>query len=415
VLLANLVGKSGARGTDVQALVLCPTRELADQVAAELRRLARAEENLKILVLCGGSAMRAQLESLRHGAHIVVGTPGRVLDHLGRGTLRLDTLRTLVLDEADRMLDMGFHADMEKVAEACPSARQTLLFSATYPPQIVELGRRFLREPREVRLFEMHAPTKIRQYFHQISEHERFEAVVRLLAEHRPERTLAFCNTRQSCRDLLAHLERRGLVALALHGELEQIERDQVLIQFANKSCSVLVATDVAARGLDIAELEAVINVELSPDPEQHLHRIGRTGRVEAEGLALSLASARESTKIGRIEEAAGHPLEWRELRPLARDARLALVPPMVTLQLQGGRKEKLRAGDVLGALTGEAGLRADDVGKITVNEYSTYVAVTRTRARTALEALTHGKVKGRTVKVRLLAPGALPGREHPR
>ena len=405
VLLANLVGKSGQRGTDVQALVLCPTRELADQVAAELRRLARAEENLKILVLCGGSAMRAQLESLRHGAQIVVGTPGRVLDHLGRGTLRLDTLRTLVLDEADRMLDMGFHADMEKVAEACPSARQTLLFSATYPPQIVELGRRFLREPREVRLLETHAPTKIRQYFHQIAEHERYEAVVRLLAEHRPERTLAFCNTRQSCRDLLEHLQARGLVALALHGELEQVERDQVLIQFANRSCSVLVATDVAARGLDIAELEAVINVELSPDPEQHLHRIGRTGRVEAEGLALSLASARESTKIGRIEEAAGHALEWRELRPLARDARLALVPPMVTLQLQGGRKEKLRAGDVLGALTGEAGLRADEVGKITVNEYSTYVAVARARARTALEALTHGKVKGRSVKVRLLAP----------
>ena len=405
VLLANLVGKRELPGPDVQALVLCPTRELADQVAAEIRRLARAEENLKVLVLCGGSAMRAQLDSLRHGAQVVVGTPGRVLDHLARGTLRLDALRTLVLDEADRMLDMGFHADMVKVASACPTARQTLLFSATYPPGIAELARQFLREPREVKLLEQHAPTKIRQYFHQVSEHERAEAVVRLLAEHRPERSLAFCNTRQSCRDVLAHLQGRGFVALALHGELEQVERDQVLVQFTNRSCSVLVATDVAARGLDIAELEAVINVELPPDPEQHIHRIGRTGRVDAEGLALSLASARDATKLGRIEAAAGHALEWRELVPLARDARITLVPPMITLQLQGGRKEKLRAGDVLGALTGAAGLSADQVGKITVNEYSTYVAVARTSARAALEALTHGKVKGRTVKVRLLAP----------
>ncbi|HTF89227.1 MAG TPA: ATP-dependent RNA helicase DbpA [Planctomycetota bacterium] len=398
VLLSNL--KPGSRG--VQALVLCPTRELADQVSTEIRRLARAEENIRVLTLCGGTPTRPQVASLERGAHVVVGTPGRVLDHLARGSLKLDALNTLVLDEADRMLDMGFFNDIASIAGACPAARQTMLFSATYPDGIAQLSQRFLRSPQEVQLLEQHAPTKIRQVFYRVSERERLEAVTLLLEHYRPVSTLAFCNTRQQCRDLLALLQARGFVALALHGELDQIERDQVLIQFANRSCSVLVATDIAARGLDIAQLEAVINVDVTPEPEVHIHRIGRTGRVDEVGWALSLASKRDQEYVSRIEAAQG-VVEWQELSTLRARSREPLVPPMATLQILGGRKEKMRAGDVLGALTASAGFSAAQIGKINVNEFSTYVAVERGIAALALSKLSAGKVKGRNVKVRIL------------
>jgi ATP-dependent RNA helicase DbpA len=399
VLLANL----RLPDTSVQALVLCPTRELADQVSAEIRRVARAGENIKVLTLCGGTTIRPQLASLEHGAQVVVGTPGRILDHLSRGSLKLDRLRTFVLDEADRMLDMGFLEDIKQVARRCPEKRQTLLFSATYPEGIASLAEQFLKDPKRVQLLERHAPTKIRQRFYKLDDSERYETVVKLLEHFRPVRTLAFCNTKQACRDLLGVLEKRGIVALALHGDLEQRERDQVLVQFANCSCSVLVATDVAARGLDIAELEAVVNVEITPDPEVHTHRIGRTGRVEEEGWAFSLASSHDSARVARIEEMQGVPCEWHELRELKRTKSEPLVPPMVTLQILGGRKEKIRAGDVLGALTGEAGFKAAQVGKINVNEFATYVALERGIAKQALKKLSTGKVKGKTVKVRLL------------
>ncbi|MFO1008607.1 MAG: ATP-dependent RNA helicase DbpA [Planctomycetota bacterium] len=399
VLLANL--KPDVRG--VQALVLCPTRELAEQVSTELRRLARASENVKVLVLTGGAPIRPQLSSLEHGAHVVVGTPGRVLDHLSRKSLDLGALATLVLDEADRMLDMGFLNDVLDVVERCPKTRQTLLFSATYPDGVIELGRRFLRAPKEVKLLEQHAPTKIRQRFYAVDDRERLDVVVRLLEHYRPERTLAFCNTKDVCRGLAQKLAARGIEALALHGDLEQRERDQVLVQFVNRSCSVLVATDVAARGLDIAELDAVVNVEVSPDPEVHVHRIGRTGRVDREGSAFTLASERERARVARIEEARGTPLEWGETKELVRANKAPLVPPMTTIQILGGRKEKLRAGDVLGALTRGAGLPAEHVGKITVNAYATYVAVDRRSVKAALRELATKGVKGRAVKARTL------------
>jgi len=387
----------------VQALVLCPTRELADQVATEIRRIARGEENLKILALCGGSPVRPQIASLEHGAHVVVGTPGRVMDHLERGSLNLDALRTLVLDEADRMLDMGFYGDIVTVAKQCPVERQTLLFSATYPEGIARLSRQFLREPKEVKLLEQHAATKIRQRFYEVEEISRLQAVPLLLRHFRPVRTLAFCNTKVQCADLVDLLRLEGFVALALHGDLDQRDRDQVLVQFVNKSCSVLVATDVAARGLDINRLEAVINVDVTRDPEVHVHRIGRTGRVDEDGWALSLVGPRDVGNLQRIEELQGSPAEWHTLTELVPKGREPLVPPMVTLQILGGRKEKIRAGDVLGALTGEAGFDASQVGKITVNETATYVAVDRRIGDKALQKLSAGKVKGKTVRVRML------------
>jgi ATP-dependent RNA helicase DbpA len=398
-LLANL----NARRFAVQALVLCPTRELAEQVAQEVRRLARSEENIKVITLCGGAAIRTQIASLEHGAHVVIGTPGRVLDHLSRGTLALDALNTLVLDEADRMLDMGFADDMAAVIGHCPKQRQTLLFSATFPDDITKLASRYLREPKEVKLTEQHAAGTIRQRFYEVTEEQRLHAVGLLLNHFRPVSTLAFCNTKQQCRDLVAVLRAQGLSALELHGDLEQRERDQVLVQFANRSCSVLVATDVAARGLDIAQLEAVINVDISPEPEVHVHRIGRTGRAGEAGWAFSLASLDEMGRVGRIDELQGRESEWHPLSELVPTSAEPLHPPMATLQILGGRKEKIRAGDVLGALTKDHGFSASQIGKIDINDFSTYVAVERGIAQDALRKLHAGKVKGKTVKARAL------------
>jgi len=388
----------------VQALVMCPTRELADQVTTEIRRLARATANIKVVTLCGGVALRGQEQSLQHGAHVVVGTPGRILDHLTRGNLRLDSVKTLVLDEADRMLDMGFYDDMKQLIAQCPAQRQTLLFSATYPEGIAKLSAQFMRDPQTVKVQTVHAADKIRQVFYEVREDERLHAVSLLLNHFRPESTLAFCNTKQQCRELLAVLQAQGFDALALYGELEQRERDQVLVQFANRSCSVLVATDVAARGLDISQLNAVINVDVTPDAELHIHRIGRTGRADAQGLALTLASLDEMGAVGRIEVLQDQESQWAKLSELSPAAGDKLQAPMRTLQIVGGRKEKIRAGDVLGAMTGEAGFTADQIGKINVNEFSTYVAVERGIADLALQRLSLGRIKGKGVKVRALS-----------
>ncbi|MDZ7656056.1 MAG: ATP-dependent RNA helicase DbpA [Sulfurimicrobium sp.] len=398
-----LLTRLNPRRFAVQAMVLCPTRELADQVTQEIRRLARSADNIKIVSLCGGTPMRPQINSLEHGAHIVVGTPGRVMDHLGRGSLDLEALNTLVLDEADRMLDMGFYDDIAYVAEHCPADRQTLLFSATFPDGIARLARHFLRNPQEVKLPEQHEAGKIRQRFYEVRHEERLQAVGTLLKHYRPVSALAFCNTKQQCRDLLDVLHAQGFHALTLHGDLEQRERDQVLIQFANRSCSVLVATDVAARGLDIAQLEAVINVDVTPDPEIYIHRIGRTGRADEAGWALSLCSHADKRRVAGIAQMTGSEPEWHDIDELQSEQGAPLVPPMVTLQMLGGRKDKIRPGDVLGALTGEAGFTREQVGKITVTDQSTYVAVARNIAREAVRKLSAGKVKGKTVKVRAL------------
>jgi ATP-independent RNA helicase DbpA len=380
---------------------------LAPPLQATLQQLgclARAEDNVKTLTLCGGSPIRNQLTSLAHGADIVVGTPGRVLDHLARGTLVLDALNTLLLDEADRMLDMGFADDIAQVSERCPKVRQTLLFSATYPDGVAKLAARYLRHPQEVKLAERHATSQIRQRFYEVAERERLLAVGLLLQHFRPVSTLAFCNTKQQCRDLVAVLQAQGIVALELRGDLEQRDRDQVLVQFANRSCSVLVATDVAARGLDIAQLEAVINVDISPDPAVHTHRVGRTGRADEEGWAFSLASMDEMAAVGRIDEMQGTSSVWHPLSELTVPAGVEpLRPPMVTLHILGGRKEKIRPGDVLGALTKDLGLPGAQVGKIVVKDFSTYVAVERGVADKALRGLNAGKVKGRSVKARWL------------
>lgn len=399
----GLLDKLEVRTYQTQALVLCPTRELADQVSNEIRRLARAIPNTKILTLCGGKPMAPQLASLEHDPHIVVGTPGRILKHLGKETLKLDRLNTLVLDEADRMLDMGFHEDIMRIIDMTPQQRQTLLFSATYPEEIKDISHAIQTDPVDVRVESLHGNKKIKQVFYEIQKSERTKTLVALLQHYRPESSLVFCNRKQQCQELADALWQQGFHALALHGDLEQRDRDQVLLQFANKSSSILVATDVAARGLDIKDLQAVINFELSPDPEVHIHRIGRTGRAGNEGLALSLFMASETPKVIRIEEYQDSPARIDKPSSLESRENFRLSPPMVTLCINGGRKNKIRAGDILGALTANTNLPGKQIGKIDVFDILAYVAVERPIAKQALKILSGGKIKGRKFKVRKL------------
>jgi len=386
----------------IQSLVLCPTRELADQVAREIRRLARANHNVKVLTLCGGVSIGPQIGSLEHGAHIIVGTPGRILDHLRKNTLKLDQVKQVVLDEADRMLDMGFADEVTDILAACPAQRQTLLFSATYPDTIQKISARYQHDPVMVKVEAEHNPLQIEQHFYELPDGmDRSQAVQTLLARFNPSSTIVFSNTRQQCQAIADYLSDRDISALALHGELDQKDRDRVLIRFANKSCLVLIATDVAARGIDIKSLDLVINSEPSHDPEVHVHRVGRTGRAGEQGVAVTLFSPKEAGRLNRLEDYLGTPVTLEPLpeatKPFTRE------PDMVCLCIDGGKKDKLRAGDILGALTKDAGLVGTDIGKIDIFDYTAYVAVSQQTWRTALKHLQNGKLKGRKFRARKL------------
>jgi len=398
----GLLSRLNVNRVDVQALVLCPTRELADQVAQEIRRLARALPNVKLVTLCGGTPTAPQSATLSFGAHIAVGTPGRILKHLEQGTLELSSLETLVLDEADRMLDMGFGEDINRVISYAPERRQTLLFSATYPEGIAQMSRGVQRNPVEVSVESLHEGSAIEQKLYEVPAGQRLDALTWLLSHYQPSSCVVFCNTKRACNDVADHLAAKGFSALALNGDLEQRERDQVLVRFANGSATILVATDVAARGLDIKELGAVINYELTYDPEVHVHRIGRTGRAGQQGLALSLYQPNEAQRVNLIEEYQQAPMPLGDLDTIGRDIK-PIAPQMVTLSIDAGRKTKVRAGDILGALTGEGGIAGADVGKIQISEQYSYVAVKRQVASAALKRLQEGKIKGRTYRARKL------------
>ncbi|MDO8958748.1 MAG: ATP-dependent RNA helicase DbpA [Rhodocyclaceae bacterium] len=389
-----------------QALVLCPTRELADQVAKELRRVARFADNIKVLTLCGGVPMGPQIASLKHGAHVIVGTPGRIQDHMSRASIDLSGVRTLVLDEGDRMVGMGFFDEIKGIVNACPRERQTLLFSATYPDDMKMASAAFLNRPLELKVDAAQDAPRVEQRFYEVAHERRNLAVLQLLAHFRPESTLAFCNTRIHCRELAAELRAQGISALALHGELEQRERDELLVQFANRSCTVLVATDVAARGLDIRTVDAVINVDVAKDTEVHTHRIGRTGRLgsgDKTGLALSLCAPSERKWVKLIEAWQGGPVRWFALAELQPATTEMLQAPMLTLRILGGRKDKLRPGDLLGALTGITGLNKDQVGRIDVFDDICFVALERQIAARALASLIQTGIKGRNFRMNLL------------
>lgn len=400
----GLLARVDPRRPAPQAFVLCPTRELADQVTGEIRKLARITANLKVLTLCGGVPLGPQIASLRHGAHVVVGTPGRVGKHLRDGRLDPSHVEVVVLDEGDRMLDMGFAPEILDILATTPASRQTLLFSATFPPEIERMSAEIQRDPVRVSVDEAHAAGHIEQTFFEVARASADEAIANLLAHHQPSSTLVFCNTRIRCAALTIALRRAGIAALALHGDLEQPDRDRALCLFANGSARVMVATDVAARGLDVDGLAAVINAELPLDPEVYVHRIGRTGRAGRGGIAFALFDPDEVGRLRAIESFQGARARVESL-PRA-EAQLAEASPRfpaparVTLAVDAGRRDKLRPGDVLGALTNAGGIAAANVGKIDVGDRVTYVAIDREFSDAALLHLQRTPIKGRRIAV---------------
>jgi ATP-independent RNA helicase DbpA len=401
---------------ETQALVLCPTRELASQVARELRSFGTGLQGLTIIELTGGQPARPQRDGLKRGVHVAVGTPGRVLDHLQNGSLQPRSLHILVLDEADRMLDMGFGPDVRRIANLLPRDRQTALFSATFPESIESMSQS-LQDPSAVRVtVEDDAPEAaaeiqgVTQLRLATSSEQRFPTLCRVLAEHPHESALVFCNFKASVAELTENLRYHGVSADRLDGDLDQFHRDEVLARFRNGSVRILVATDVAGRGIDIDGLDLVVNYELPSQPEIYVHRIGRTGRAGKAGVAVSLVKGSHDPRIADIEALTGLPvaeIPREEIDPS--DVPAILIPlggpaPMATIRISGGRKDKVRRGDILGALTGEAGaLQGADVGKIEVQDRLSYVAVVEHLARAATGRLNKGRIKGKRYRATLL------------
>lgn len=396
-----LLAKTEPAALRTQALVLCPTRELADQVAKDLRAAARFLPNLKIITLCGGIPLRPQLASLEVPPDVIVGTPGRILELIAEKALSLEHINSFVLDEADRMLDMGFVADIQTVAKRLPKTAQCLMFSATFSEDIRTIAATLLRDPLEISAALDDAP-KIDEWVHVVEVDQRHWAVMQILTDRAPEAALVFCNTRKETAALTTALQREGFAADALHGDLEQREREEVLARFANGSLRVLVATDVAARGIDIAGLPMVLSAEIASDADQHVHRIGRTGRAGETGLAVAVVTPSEGHWRRSIEAARGSAFQERSLRLSQQRAKPAPAA-FRTLQIDAGRQDKLRPGDVMGALTGAAGLAADAVGKISLYPTRCYVAVARAHADAALARLREKGIKGRKLRVRLI------------
>ncbi len=395
----------------IQALILCPTRELCTQVAREIRRLGRKQPGLQVLIISGGQPMYPQLTALEKGVHLVVGTPGRVLDHVRRKSIALENVRTLVLDEADRMLDMGFQDDMEQILHTIPKSRQTVFFSATYPKTIESMSRAYQRNPVRVTMEEKEAqPLNIRQTYYQAEPEVKLNGIIWIIQQNQPESAIIFCNLKTTVIEVARAFSQLGISTGCLHGDLEQSERDRVMAKFRNKSTRILVATDVAARGIDVENLDAVFNYDLPQQAETYVHRIGRTGRAGKKGLAVSLVTARQKSKIPAIEAYTGISIQEKTLAQVGqlnldefKDC-LKQEASMATLFVSGGRKDKMRPGDLLGALTGEAGgFKGADIGKIEIHDRFSYVAITKTLAPVALQRLRNGLIKGRRFRIEMV------------
>ncbi|HAB79319.1 MAG TPA: ATP-dependent RNA helicase DbpA [Glaciecola sp.] len=387
--------------TYTHALVLCPTRELADQVAEQLRLLARRMDNVKITTLCGGIPMNGQIATLRHPPHIIVGTPGRVMDHMLNHRVKLHNLKQFVLDEADRMLDMGFYDELEVIFKHLPKVRQTLMFSATYPDTIAQISDVVQKTPKRIETQSLHSETKIQQIAYKVSDEHRQQAVAAIITHYQAKAAIVFCHTKIQTFELTEYLQQKDISAVALNGDLEQRERTQVLTRFAHKSALVLVATDVAARGLDIEAVDLVINYTVSEEPDVYVHRIGRTGRADAEGLAVTLVSDAEMANLREIEAHAQVVLKPKGIESVRFHANRIIQPEYVTLSIDGGKRQKLRPGDILGSLTKEAGIDGEDIGKINVTNQVSFIAVKLRSVKRAMAQFREGKIKGKKFRAR--------------
>ena len=383
-----LIMATDATSNAPQSIIITPTRELAEQIAVELRRVASYKANLKILTLYGGVPLRSQADSLAKGANILIGTPGRIQDHLAKETLTLDSIKTLVLDEADRMLDMGFYDEIVKIGSNMPRAKQTLLFSATFPSNIEKLAKELLREPLSIKVDTIIEKGKIEELVYETDN--KFKLLLSLIGSHKPDSLLVFCNTKAEVISLTDKLHAKGHSTIDIHGDLDQRDRNESVLLFSNGSKRILVATDVASRGLDIKNIELVINYDLPYDNEVYTHRIGRTGRAGAVGVAISLYEPSQSEKCSYIKSKA-KLVDEKELRV---DSSFKMVSQFDTLGINGGKKTKLRKGDILGTLCKEVGIDVADIGKIAVGDKISYVALNHKVVDRVHKALKKVKIK---------------------
>ena len=453
----------------LQAIVLCPTRELAIQVADEIRNLSRYMHGIKVLPIYGGQDIVKQIRSLKSGTQIIIGTPGRVMDHMRRKTMKLDFVHTVVLDEADEMLNMGFREDIEFVLSGVPEERQTVLFSATMPKPIMEITKKFQNNAKVIKVTkkELTVPN-IEQYYYDVKPKKKEEVLSRLLDIYSPRLSVVFCNTKKQVDLLVNALLGRGYFAAGLHGDMKQEQRDRVMQGFRTGKTEILVATDVAARGIDVDEVEAVFIYDLPQDVEYYVHRIGRTGRAGREGRAFSFVSGKEvyklkeiqrycktkiyaqkvpslndvaNTKMENILDDVERVIEQEDLDMMinaieervnnseftAMDMAAAFLKiccgmtednknteendwefgdtgagedGMVRLFINIGKKQRVRPGDILGAIAGESGMDGKLIGTIDMYDKYTFVEVPREYAREVLNAMKNVKIKGKTVAV---------------
>ena len=393
-----IVNKLDVKNFKIQSLVLAPTRELANQIAQEIRKLSRHIHNVKVLTLCGGMPYKPQVASLFHGAHIIVGTPGRVLKHLDENNINFDNITTLVLDEADKMLDMGFYEDIMKIVDTLPKNKQSLLFSATYEHGIEKLSSAILQDAVMVK-DEEEQVVKIEQIFYETKEEAKTTLIPALISQNKAQSVLIFCNTKIKCDELSQELFDLGLDVQTLHANMEQKDRDETMIVFSNKSYPILIATDVASRGLHIDDIDLVINYDLARDDKVHTHRIGRTARAGKGGLAVTFYENFEYDKVEDLKEIF-KDITIQPISTIAEDENFKIDSVYRTIFINGGKKQKLRKTDILGALTAAIGLEKDDIGKIDSLDFCSYVAVKKEVLQKALKGLETNRIKGKFFRV---------------
>ena len=377
-----------------QALIIAPTRELSEQIAGECRRLAQYKKDVKIITLYGGTSLTRQVASLEKGADIIVGTPGRLLDHFSRETIHLGQIKTLILDEADRMLDMGFADDILKLVSNLPKQRQSLLFSATYPDNIDKLTKVILKNPIEIKIESEQEKIDIKEYVYSVNDKDK--ALITTLQHFQPSLAIVFCNTKAKTVEVSDMLNEKGFDVATLNGDLEQYERQEMLLQFANSSLPILVATDLAARGLDIKDVDIVINYDVPMKSEDYTHRIGRTGRANKSGLAVSLCDEYGLQKLSEIKP----KLKSTTINDLRPNKNFYLQSSVATICIDGGKKKKIRAGDILGTLCKDIGIENKKIGKINVYATHSYVAIEKSVIKKAFNGLKNGKIKGKKLRI---------------
>ena len=402
-ILQSLVDAQAEGHKGVHSLVLCPTRELAQQVAEQLRLIAKHHANTKVLTLVGGIAIGPQIASLVHMPSIVVGTPGRIMDLIRKKKLDVSTVNTLVLDEADRILDMGFEDQMSWILSALPATRTSMLFSATFGSAIESLTKKYLRKAEIIQVEDNSQHTQITQLAYQIQDERSVYAVSAILTHYQPNSCMVFCQTKHETQSLTDDLLEQGFSVHTIHGDLTQAQRQQVLTQFALKTCNVLVATDVAARGLDLDQVDLVINAQLADSAETHTHRVGRTGRAEQTGTAITLVKDTQLKAIASIAEDTHSHIPVKGIQSLRFHANRIVLPDHECVMVDGGKKQKISKGDLLGALIKQAEIAKEDIGKMQITHDKAYIAIKQRSVKKALNHFREHRVKGKSLRARKL------------